>query len=82
MDVESYKFLAEGLKYVGVGLLALGLLGAANGVANIFVALLNGIARNPASEPKLAKYFILGAGMVEALGIFALGIMVLLIFAV
>ena len=82
MDAQSYQYLAAGLKYLGVGLLAIGVLGASLGVGNIFAALLNGIARNPGAEPKLAKYFILGAGMVEALGIFCVGIMIVLIFVV
>lgn len=82
MEPESYQYLAEGLKYIGAGLMSLGALGAAIGVGNIFAALLNGIARNPAAEPKLAKYFILGAGMVEALGIFCVGGLFILLFVV
>lgn len=71
---------AEGLKYVGVGLMAFGMLGAAIGVGNIFAAMLNGIARNPAAEPKLAKYVYVGAGLAEAMGLFAMVIGLLLIF--
>ncbi len=82
MDVESYKYLAEGLKYVGAGLMAIGAFGAAIGVGNIFAALLNGLARNPDAEPKLAKYFLLGAGMVEALGIFCVGGLFILLFVI
>ena len=59
MDVEGYKYLAEGLKLIGAGLMAIGAMGAAIGVGQIFAALLQGLARNPAAEPKLAKYFIL-----------------------
>lgn len=73
---------SEALKYVGVGLMAFGMLGAAIGVGNIFAAMLNGIARNPASEPKLAKYVYVGAGLSEAMGLFALVVGLLLIFAV
>ncbi len=72
----------EVLKYIGAGLMAFGLMGAAIGVANIFAAMLNGIARNPAAESKLAKYVYVGAGLAEAMGLFALVIALLLIFAV
>ncbi len=82
MEAESYKYLAEGLKYIGAGLMALGSFGAAIGVGNIFASLLNGLARNPESEVKLKKYFMLGAGMVEALGIFCVGGMFILLFVV
>lgn len=70
------------LKYVGVGLMAFGMLGAAIGVGSIFSAMLSGIARNPAAEGKLAKYVYVGAGLAEAMGLFALVIALLLIFAV
>lgn len=70
------------LKFVGVGLMAFGMLGAAIGVGSIFSAMLSGIARNPASEGKLAKYVYVGAGLAEAMGLFSLVIALLLIFAV
>ena len=72
----------EALKYIGVGLTAFGMLGAALGVGNIFAAMLNGVARNPAAEPKLAKSVYVGAGLAEAMGLFALVLALLLIFAV
>lgn len=71
---------SEALKYVGTGLMAFGMLGAAIGVGNIFSAMLNGIARNPAAEPKLAKYVYVGAGLAEFMGLAALVIGLLLIF--
>lgn len=70
----------ESLKYIGVGLTALGMYGAALGVANIFVALLNGIARNPSAEPKLAKYFIIGAALSEFMGLLAAILGILMLF--
>lgn len=70
------------LKYIGVGLMAFGMLGAAIGVGSIFSAMLSGIARNPAAEGKLAKYVYVGAGLAEAMGLFALVLALLLIFAV
>ncbi len=72
----------EVLKLVGAGLTTLGMLGAAIGVGLVFAAMLNGIARNPSAEPKLAKYVYIGAGLAEAMGLFALVIGLILIFAV
>ena len=72
----------EGLKYIGVGLTAFGMLGAAIGVGNIFAAMLNGVARNPSAEGKLSKYVYVGAGLSEAMGLFALVVALLLIFVV
>ncbi len=70
----------EALKYIAVGLMAFAMLGAALGVGNIFVAILNGVARNPSAENKLAKYAFIGAGMAEAMGLFAMVIAFMLIF--
>lgn len=75
MDASVYK-------YIGAGLMAFGMLGAAIGVGHIFAAMLNGIARNPSAESKLSKYVFIGAGLSEAMGLFAFVIAMLLIFGV
>lgn len=72
----------EELKYIGVGLTALGMLGAAIGVGLVFSAALNGIARNPSAEAKMTKFIYIGAGLAEAMGLFALVIAFMLLFAV
>ncbi|MCT4635583.1 MAG: F0F1 ATP synthase subunit C [Rickettsiales bacterium] len=71
---------ADSLKYIAIGLMSFGMLGAAFGVANIFSSLLNAIARNPAQENKLFARAIIGAAMAEAMGIFALGVALILLF--
>lgn len=68
------------LKYVGIGLMAVGMFGAALGVGNIFSALLNGIARNPNAADKLQRNALIGAGLAEAMGLFSFVIVMLLIF--
>lgn len=67
------------MDYIAIGLLAFGMLGAALGVASIFAALLNGISRNPSAEKQLSKYAFIGAGMAEAMGLFALVLSFMLI---
>ncbi len=70
----------EALKYIGVGLSSIAMFGAAIGIGNIFSALLNGIARNPSTEDKLLKGAFIGAGLAEAMGLFAFLIALLLMF--
>jgi len=70
------------LKFIGAGLTTIGMAGAAIGVGIVFAAILNGIARNPSAEGKLSKYAWIGAGMAEAMGLFAFIIAALLIFVV
>ena len=73
---------AESMKYIAVGCMSLGFFGAAIGIGNIFSALLAAISRNPSAESKLSGKAILGAGLTEALGLFALLIALILIFVV
>ncbi|MBL6621839.1 MAG: F0F1 ATP synthase subunit C [Rickettsiales bacterium] len=70
----------EGLKYIGIGLTALGFLGAALGIGNIFSTAISSIARNPSTESKISKYVFIGAGFAESMGLFALVIALILLF--
>ena len=67
-------------KFIGAGLMAFGMLGAAIGVGNIFSALLNAIARNPSASGELQRMALIGAGLAEAMGLFSFVIAMLLIF--
>lgn len=69
----------ESLKFIGIGLCALGFLGGALGIGNIFSSALSGIARNPEAEKKMSKYIFIGAGFAESMGLFALVIAIMLI---
>jgi F-type H+-transporting ATPase subunit c len=68
-------------KYIAIGLMAFAMLGAALGVGNIFSSLLQSISRNPSAESKMSKYAYIGAGMAEAMGVFALMVAMILIFS-
>ena len=73
---------ATSLKFIGIGLMAFGMLGAALGVGKIFEALLNSIARNPSATDQLQRFAFIGAGLAEAMGLFAFVIAMLLLFTV
>lgn len=69
------------LKFIGAGLTAFGMLGAAIGVGNIFGNLLNAIARNPSAADQLNRMAFIGAALAEAMGMFSFVIAMLLIFS-
>ncbi|BFD46639.1 MULTISPECIES: F0F1 ATP synthase subunit C [unclassified Candidatus Tisiphia] len=69
------------LKFIGVGLMAIGMSGAAIGVGSIFSALLSSIARNPSATDQLQRMAFIGAGLTEAMGLFSFVIAILLIFS-
>lgn len=68
----------EALKFVGMGLVALGMLGAAIGIGLIFGGASQAIARNPSAEKSIRGIAILGAVFAEFMGLlaFVLGIMI------
>ncbi len=74
MDASTYK-------YLGVGLMAFGMAGAAIGVGLVFSSLLSGLARNPSAADNLQRNALIGAGLIEAMGLFAFVIAMLIIFS-
>lgn len=74
--------IAEGLKYIGAGLAALSMMGAALGVGNIFSTYLEGALRNPSAAPAQFGTLIFGFAVTEALGVFGFLIALLLLFVV
>jgi F-type H+-transporting ATPase subunit c len=69
-------------KYIGAGLTAIGMGGAAIGVGLIFASFLSGALRNPtASDAQFGRAFI-GAALAEGLGIFSFLVAILLLFVI
>ncbi len=75
MDPEAAKFIGAGLAAIGIGM-------AGMGVGNLFGQFLNGALRNPSAADGQFGRLIFGFAVTEALGIFALLIALLLLFAV
>jgi F-type H+-transporting ATPase subunit c len=71
----------EVLKYIGVGLCSIAMLGAALAIGNIFSAFFNAISRNPSAAPKIEKYIYIAVGLAEAMGIFAVLLAFLILFS-
>ncbi len=70
---------AQAGQYIGAGLATLGMIGAGLGVGNFFGAFLAGALRNPSAAGAQIGNLFVGAALVEALGIlaFVLGILIL-----
>lgn len=67
-------------KYIGAGLATIGLVGAGAGAGVVFGCLIQGIARNPAQEPRLFRTAMLGFALTEAVGLLALMLAFLILF--
>ncbi len=68
-------------KLIGAGLATIALAGAAIGVGLIFAALIQGTSRNPSLKAELFNQAILGFALTEALGLFALMMALMFLFA-
>ncbi len=68
-------------KLVGAGLATISLIGGALGAGIIFSALINGTARNPSLRGELFSLSILGFAFAEAISLFGLLIVFLILFA-
>ena len=73
--------MLESAKLIGAGLATIGLAGAGVGVGSVFAALINGTARNPSLKQQLFSFAILGFAITEAVGLFALMMSFLILFA-
>ena len=69
------------LKYIGVGLCAIGMLGAAIAIGNIFSGFFGAISRNPSTTSTLEKYIYIAVGLAEAMGIFAVLLTFLVLYS-
>jgi len=73
---------AEALKLLAAGLAAgLGMLGPGIGIGILGAGALSAIGRNPEAAPAIQTNMILAIAFAEALGIYALVVAVILVFA-
>jgi F-type H+-transporting ATPase subunit c len=71
--------LAE-FKVVGAGFATIALAGVGNGIGIIFGNLLNAVSRNPNMNKVLFNYAILGFALTEAISLFTVMIVFLILF--
>lgn len=74
MDVQVAKFFAAALSLIS-------LFGVAFALGNLFTSYMNAVARNPSTQPKLQTMTFIGMALIEALGLFALVIAFIILFA-
>ena len=73
--------MIQGLRYVGAGLAASGLIGAGIGIGSIFASLISSTARNPGVRSQIFGFAILGFALAEATGLFALMVAFLVLYS-
>ena len=68
------------LKFLAIGLMALGMAGAALGVGLIFNSVVSATARNPSASDTIQAQGILGAVFAELMGLLSFVIAIILIY--
>lgn len=75
------NLLLSEAKMLGAGLGTIALAGVGVGIGLVFASLLDSVSRNPQMTSTLFNYAILGFALTEAVALFALMIVFLILFA-
>ena len=78
-DTNLMLQFAEGMKYLSIGLVSFVMIAAAKGVASVFTTIISCISRNPNVKNDVSIFAWVGAGMVEGIAHFALGLAFMLL---
>ena len=68
-------------KFIGAGLATIGVIGAGAGIGVVFPGPLLSVARNPQKEPRLFQLSLLGFALCEAMGLLAIMMASLILYA-
>lgn len=80
-DPAFYSTLLSGFKSIGAGLATIGLAGTGAGIGIVFSALVMAVSRNSSLEPTLFRYTLLGFALTEAMGLLAVMMAFLILYA-
>ena len=78
--MEPLTLFGSNMRFVGAGLAAIGLAGAAVGIGRLFSSHVKGVAKNPSSERRTLPVTLFGFALTEAAGLFALLVAFLILF--
>lgn len=73
--------MIQEFKYIGAGLGTIALSGVGVGIGSIFSSLLDSVSRNPTLADRLFNYALIGFALTEAIALFTLMIVFLILFA-
>lgn len=80
MALENAAMDAAGVKALGAGLAAMGMIGSGIGLGLVFGKFFEAVARQPSLEDNLKTYLFIGMALVEAIALFAFAIAAIIIF--
>jgi F-type H+-transporting ATPase subunit c len=69
---------SEAAKFIGMGLAAIGMIGAGIGVGSVWVSLISAVARNPSVKDYVQVYAYIGFAVTEFIALLAFVIAILI----
>jgi len=79
--IHNSKIMITEAKLIGAGLGTIALAGVGIGIGLVFSSLIDAVSRNPSLTSALFNYAIMGFALTEAVALFALMIVFLVLFA-
>jgi len=80
MNIDSMQYVAQAVKYLSVGLCSLVMIAVARWVAQIWITIISQVGRNPAVKNDITLFAYIGAGMTEAIALYALVLAFMMLF--
>lgn len=81
MEADSMKYIAEGAKYLSIGICSLVMISVAKWVAQIWINIISSVSRNPSVKNDITLFAYIGAGMTEAIALYALVLAFMMLFS-
>ena len=80
MNTDSMQYIAEAVKYLSIGICSLVMISVARWVAQIWITIISEISRNPSAKNEVTLFAYIGAGMTEAIALYALVLAFMMLF--
>lgn len=81
LTLIKYTMADTAAKLIGAGCATIALAGCGAGIGIVFGSLITAVARNPSLTKQLFSYSILGFALTEAIALFTLMVVFLILFA-
>ena len=80
MEGNSLQFIADAAKYLSIGICSLVMISVSKWVAEIWITIISSISRNPSVKNDITLFAYIGAGMTEAIALYALVLAFMMLF--
>ena len=79
--MEQMNYIAEAAKYLSIGVCSLVMISVAKWVAQIWITIISSVSRNPGTKNDITLFAYIGAGMTEAIALYALALAFMMLFS-